>query len=203
MRSWTIVTGVALTAVFGASGAAAQAPTSGWRAEFLNSLGGAERKYVALAEATPWATHAWRPGQGVRSVCEVFLHISGANYMFAEPLGAKTPASVDLQNIEKCPAGRDQVVTTLKASFAHLRNAVVSASDASADAPVEIFGMKNDSARAAIVHGGAHGRASRSVDRVCSCEQDRTAVVGGRRGLTLAFGIGARSNSRSRMLVAQ
>ena len=142
MRVKTVLTNAALATVVAVSTLAAQAPTSGWRAEFLNSLGGAERKYVALAEATPWATHAWRPGQGVRSVCEVFLHISGANYMFAEPLGAKTPASVDLQNIEKCPASRDQVVATLKASFAHLRNAVVSASDASADAPVEIFGMK-------------------------------------------------------------
>ena len=75
-------------------------------------------------------------------MCEVFLHISGANYMFATPLGAKTPTTVDLENIEKCPASRDQVVSTLKASFAHLRNAVNATPDAQADAGVEIFGMK-------------------------------------------------------------
>jgi hypothetical protein len=32
----------------------AQAPTSGWRAEFLGIFAGDEAKYVQLAEATPW-----------------------------------------------------------------------------------------------------------------------------------------------------
>ena len=120
----------------------AQAPTSGWRAEYLNSLNGAEKKYVALAEATGWDKYSWRPGDGVRSVCEVYLHIAGANYLFSAPLGAKAPPNVDVQNIEKCPASRDQVVATMKASFAHMRNAVVASADNGADAPVEIFGMK-------------------------------------------------------------
>jgi len=142
MSITTLITRASLAGLVAVSAAGAQAPQSGWRAEFLNSLGGAEKKYVALAEATPWDKYAWRPSEGVRSVCEVFLHISGANYLFAGPLGTKPPATVDVQNIEKCPAGRDQVVATLKSSFAHLRNAVVATSEASADAPVEIFGMK-------------------------------------------------------------
>ena len=142
MRIWTILSTGALVIGIGATSVAAQAPTAGWRAEFLNSLGGAEQKYVALAEAMPWDKYSWRPAEGVRSVCEVFLHISGANYMFATPLGAQTPATVDVRNIEKCPASRDQVVSTLKASFAHLRSAVTSTPDAQADAGVEIFGMK-------------------------------------------------------------
>jgi uncharacterized damage-inducible protein DinB len=142
VRISTILAAGALATCIGASTLAAQTPQAGWRAEFLNSLGGAERKYVALAEATPWDKYSWRPAEGVRSVCEVFLHISGANYMFATPLGAATPANVDVRNIEKCPASRDQVVSTLKTSFAHLRNAVTSTPDAQADTGVEIFGMK-------------------------------------------------------------
>ena len=138
----TLIARSALATLVSASALAAQAPTSGWRAEFLNSLAGAEKKYVSLAEATPWDKYSWRPGQGVRSVCEVFLHISGANYLFAAPLGGKTPATVNLENIEKCPASRDQVVATMKASFAHLRNTVIATSETSADAPTEIFGMK-------------------------------------------------------------
>lgn len=136
-----IARGVAAT-LLGASALAAQAPTSGWRAEFLNSVTGAEKKYVSLAEAMPWDKYSWRPGEGVRSVCEVFLHIAGANYLFAAPLGGKTPATVDLKNIEKCPASRDQVVATMKASFAHLRSAVIATSETTADSPTEIFGMK-------------------------------------------------------------
>ena len=142
MSITTIMARAAVVSALAASAAAAQAPQAGWRAEFLNSLSGAERKYVALAEATPWDKYSWRPAEGVRSVCEVFLHISGANYMFAGPLGAKTPATVNLETIEKCPASRDQVVSTMKASFAHLRNAVIATADGSADTSAEIFGMK-------------------------------------------------------------
>ena len=133
---------VLCTSLISAAALGAQAPQSGWRAEYLNSLNGAEKKYVSLAEATPWDKYSWRPSDGVRSVCEVFLHISGANYLFAGPLGAKAPASVDVQNIEKCPASRDQVVATLKASFTHMRNSVIATADGGADAQVEIFGMK-------------------------------------------------------------
>ena len=142
MSITTFMTRVGLASLLVTSAAAAQAPQSGWRAEFLNSLSGAERKYVALAEATPWDKYSWRPSEGVRSVCEVFLHIAGANYLFAAPLGAKAPATVDVKNIEKCPAGREQVVATVKASFAHLRNAVVATGEGTADNQVEIFGMK-------------------------------------------------------------
>ena len=43
---------VLLTGLIGAASLRAQAPHSGWRAEYLNSLNGAEKKYVSLAEAT-------------------------------------------------------------------------------------------------------------------------------------------------------
>ncbi|HEX6051968.1 MAG TPA: DinB family protein [Gemmatimonadaceae bacterium] len=142
MRITTILAAATLATGLAASTLAAQAPQAGWRAEFLNSLGGGEKKYVALAEAMPWEKYSWRPGEGVRSVCEVFMHIAGANYLFATPLGAQTPANVDPRSMQTCPANRDQVVSTLKASFAHLRNAVNATPDAQADENVEIFGMK-------------------------------------------------------------
>ena len=77
------------------SSASAQAPTSGWRAEFFDSFGSIEKKFTALADATPWEQYGWRPAPGVKSVCEVFLHVAGHNYtIFACPLGAKPPANV-------------------------------------------------------------------------------------------------------------
>ena len=155
MRIATVLATAAFTTSIVPFVLGAQAPTSGWRAEFLNSMSGAERKYVALAEAMPWEKYSWRPAEGVRSVCEVFLHISGANYLFTGPLGVKPPAGVDVQNIEKCPANRDQVVSTLKASFAHMRSAVASTPDAQADAKVELFGMKMTK-RGLLLMGAEH-----------------------------------------------
>lgn len=157
MRLATVLATAALAMCIDPSVLAAQAPQSGWRAEFLTSLGGAERKYVALAEAMPWEKYSWRPAEGVRSVCQVFLHISGANYLFARPLGAQVPTGADAQALEKeqCPANRDQVVSTLKASFAHMRNAVTSTPEAQADAPVELFGMKMTK-RGLLLFGAEH-----------------------------------------------
>jgi hypothetical protein len=125
-----------------ASPLCAQGSVSGWRGEFLHQLGTLEGKYTQLANAIPWEKYSWRPGQGVRSVCEVFLHISGENYLLAESLGAKTPASVDLKNIETCPASRDKVLATMKAGFTNMRNAATATRDADADVMVDFFGSK-------------------------------------------------------------
>jgi len=133
----TALTGPALSAQ-----AAGQAPRSGWRAEFLKVFGDDEQKFVQLATATPWEKYAWRPGKDVRSTCEVFLHIAGDNYLLAEPLGAKKPASVDYKTIESCPAGKEAVLATMKASFAHFRGAVLATADGDGDAMIEFFGSR-------------------------------------------------------------
>jgi hypothetical protein len=39
---------------------------------------------IALAEATPEKNFAWRPGPGVRSTSEVYMHIIQANFFPAE-----------------------------------------------------------------------------------------------------------------------
>ena len=38
------------------------------------------RQLTALADAVPAEKYAWRPGPGVRSTGEVFMHIAGANF---------------------------------------------------------------------------------------------------------------------------
>src|SRR6266852_1882163 len=58
--------------------ASAAAPTSGFRAEFLEGITYYEQRYTRLAEAMPTEKYAWRPAEGVRSVGEVFTHIIAA-----------------------------------------------------------------------------------------------------------------------------
>ena len=73
----------------------AQAPTTGWRGEFIHMMNGLEGKYTQLANAMPWEKYSWRPGAGVRSVCEVFLHIGGDNYSEQPaPLGGGAPSTL-------------------------------------------------------------------------------------------------------------
>src|SRR3979490_2011847 len=103
MRFPKLLPAALLAAAVAAPALVAQAPTTGWRAEFLFQFNNADKKFNQLAEATPWEKYSWRPAKGVRSVCEVFLHIAGDNYLMMEPLGAKKPATVDYKTIETCP----------------------------------------------------------------------------------------------------
>jgi len=155
MRSKPVTLAVTLLALAASPAGAQPAPKTGWRAEALASFAGMERKFVALAEAMPWEKYAWRPAAGVRSICESYLHVVGANYMFVEPLGAKPPANVDLAKVETCPASKADVVSSIKASFAHFAQAVNNSSDADAEQSVKLFGM-NMTKRGLLLFAAEH-----------------------------------------------
>ncbi len=118
----------------------AQAPTAGWRAEFLATMDGAADKYVRLAEAMPAEKFTWRPAAGVRSVSEVFLHVATANYGLAARLGAAAPAGVAVQALEKSTTDKAEVVRHLRAAFAHFRAAVVAYPEDGAEKTINWFG---------------------------------------------------------------
>lgn len=149
----------ALAALVLSGTALAQAPVPGIRGDFLTSYGQVERKLEQLAEVTPWEKYSWRPAAGVRSVCEVFLHVAGDGYVLGEPFGVKPPAGVDLKTIETCPADKAKVMATLKASYAAFKASVTAMKDADLDQDATIFGFKQ-SKRAwllgAAEHAGEH-----------------------------------------------
>src|ERR1700681_4271683 len=55
-------------------------PSYDMKAQSVLDLQDLQKKFVGLAGAIPVEKYAWRPADGVRSVSELFLHISGANY---------------------------------------------------------------------------------------------------------------------------
>lgn len=140
MRLARLLTALAVSTLAAAS-LGAQAPASGYRAEFLSQWKSVGDKYEQLAEAMPWEKYSWRPAAGVRSVCEVYLHIAGDNYYMAREMGAKVPAGIDLKTIETCPESKDKVLATLKDGFAFYRDAVLAGADADADKTLKVFGM--------------------------------------------------------------
>jgi len=119
--------------------AAAEAPTKGFRAEFLMQQAGVEKELLSLAEATPAAKFSWRPAEGVRSVSEVYMHIAGGNYLFLGFAGVKSPDGIS-PAMEKDVTDKAAVIEAMKKSFAHLRAGVESISDADLDKPVKLFG---------------------------------------------------------------
>jgi uncharacterized damage-inducible protein DinB len=89
-----------IVAMAAAQPAAAQAPPGvgeGWLGEFDHVT----RQLLQLAEATPADKFAWRPGPGVRSVAEIYMHIAVANQFLLAQAGSKP--SVDLMKIGKDP----------------------------------------------------------------------------------------------------
>ena len=130
---------VAVAAIPLAAQDAPSKPAAGIRDAFLSQLRDVESKVVGLAEATPQEKYSWRPGEGVRSVSEVFVHIGGANYFFLSMLGVKPPAGLD-PKMEKTLTDKAKVVEMLKASFAHVRDAVSRMSDADMAKETKMFG---------------------------------------------------------------
>jgi uncharacterized damage-inducible protein DinB len=72
---------------------------------------------VALAEAIPAEKYAWRPGPGVRSASEVFMHIAIANFYLVSITGPKMPADITSIDMEKTVTAKPQVIAWLKRSL--------------------------------------------------------------------------------------
>ena len=165
MRSALLTAGLAFGALTAASaqqpaGSPADPPASGYRAEFLKDFGDLETKYVRLAEQMPADKYGWRPAEGVRSVGEVFLHMSGANFSLTRRIGTPSPGSFNPQGYEKSTTDKAAIVEQLKQSFAHMRSAALKAADGDADKTMPWFGGSTITQRAFLVfvlrHGAEH-----------------------------------------------
>lgn len=99
------------------------APAPSTRDEALRSFDDAANKLLRLAEAIPADKYTWRPGEGVRSVSEAFLHVSAGNFNIPRRLGATLPEGLDLRGMEKSSTEKAKVMETLKASIEHVRAA--------------------------------------------------------------------------------
>src|SRR5439155_21821773 len=109
-----------------------------FRDEFLHDLGEVQKKVLDLAAAMPAEKYSWRPGEGVRSVSEVYMHIAGANYVLATFLGVQPPDDMP-KDIEKI-TDKKRVLAELQKSFDHLRGIAKTVSDADLEEPVKLFG---------------------------------------------------------------
>jgi uncharacterized damage-inducible protein DinB len=115
---------------------------TGYRSDALSEVIVQENKFVRLAEAIPAEKYTWRPTPEVRSIAEVFLHVSGANYNLYKMVGATPPAGLDLKNIGKSTTDKAKVIATLKDSYAHAKKAISAMPDADLDKTMDWFGGK-------------------------------------------------------------
>jgi len=92
-------------------------PSYDMKPQSLLDLDDLHKKFVSLATAIPQEKYSYRPAEGVRSIGEVFLHISGANYNFPNLMGAPLPAGFDPKTFEKSTTDKAQIIDWLNKSF--------------------------------------------------------------------------------------
>lgn len=99
-------------------------------ADVLLSFSDSEKKVLALAKVVPAEKYSWRPGPGVRSFGEVFLHIAYGNQLLLD-LSVAPPPQVEfnkrvtqqLQD-EKKTETKERIIEMLTESFAAVRKGV-------------------------------------------------------------------------------
>jgi uncharacterized damage-inducible protein DinB len=116
---------------------------TGYRSEVLAEVVIQGDKFTRLAEAIPAEKYAWRPASDVRSVAEVFLHVSAANYNLYKLVGTPPPAGFDVKGFEKSTTDKAKIVATLKDSFDHARKAIAAMQEADLEKSLDWFGGKN------------------------------------------------------------
>lgn len=120
----------------------------------LARLSSLEEKYVGLAEAIPQDKYTWSPGEGVRSVSELLLHVTSANYRLPNMIGTPPPADMNFEEYEKSTTDQAEIVAALKASFAHTRKAYENVADDDLENAVKVFGRDSTNAGALITFNG-------------------------------------------------
>ncbi len=97
---------------------------TGYRSEVIAEVMIQESEFVRLAEAIPAEKYTWRPSPDVRTIAQVFLHASAANYNLYKLVGTPTPADVNTKTLEDSTTDKPKVIATLKASYAHAKAAI-------------------------------------------------------------------------------
>ena len=115
---------------------------TGYRSEVMAEVMIQESEFVRLAEAIPADKYTWRPSADVRTIAEVFLHASSANYNLYKLVGTPTPAGVDTKNLERSTTDKAKIIATLKASYAHARAAIGAMPDSDLEKTLDWNGVK-------------------------------------------------------------
>jgi uncharacterized damage-inducible protein DinB len=113
----------------------AQAQPAKFQAAFGEDAGTLSKKFTGLAQVMA-GKYEWKPGQGVRSVGDVFNLIVEENGLLADALTGKTNTGAEPAPITDPGKMQD----ALKASYANLQKAIRGLSDNDLQTHVKLFG---------------------------------------------------------------
>jgi len=116
------------------------------RKQYLEDLDTLRARFLGLAEAIPAEKYSWRPGPGVRSVGEVFMHVAGELYGWAPTAygGARSPvlgSGRDAYQKLETMSSKPEVLKHLKASADYAARTVGALDPAAISGTRKIFGQ--------------------------------------------------------------
>ena len=120
---------------------------------FMADFNGASEKLLQLAEAFSEEQYAWRPADGIRSVSEVFVHVSNANIGLSAAIGF-THEMDRPDNAEAEITSKADVVADLKMGQTHVREAVKMLMEADLTEEISAFGMMMSRYQVLMILGG-------------------------------------------------
>src|SRR5579863_5056987 len=95
-------------------------PSYDMKAQAALDLQQLQEKFVGLAQAIPADKYSWRPAEGVRSISELLLHVSGACYGFPTMITGVTPAAgYQRDGFEKSTTDKAKIIEQLNKSFTY------------------------------------------------------------------------------------
>lgn len=128
-------------AAAGATALSDGATVAGIQGEAIANMMDAGDKIIELAGAVPPNKWGWRPGKGVRSIGEVYMHVVQGNYFLCSFLGAKPPLPPEeLKKLETAPQTPASMVKHLRDSYAFVTKTVLELPESDLDTPVTFFG---------------------------------------------------------------
>lgn len=142
MRSLRWLPALALSALV-----AVPASAQSFQSEVAFDLRAVGEKYVSLAQAMPADAYDWRPGDGVRSVSEVFMHIAAANLGLPANFMQVAPPDGYAQDwfggAEQI-SDKAEIVGHLEAAFEHVASVIEGLSDEQLTQAVNVFGRQTN-----------------------------------------------------------
>ncbi|HKM66820.1 MAG TPA: DinB family protein [Candidatus Acidoferrum sp.] len=116
-------------------------PSYDMKPQALLDLQGVHKKMVELATAIPAEKYTWRPEAGVRSVSELFLHVTAANYNIPGMISGTAPMpAFKAEGFETSTTDKAKIIDQLNQSFAYAEAAIQSMTNADFAKPEKKLG---------------------------------------------------------------
>jgi len=135
-------------------------PSYDMKPQALLDLQDMHKKMVGLAAAIPAEKYTWRPEPGVRSISELFLHVSGANYGYPPLISGYAAApGFKAEGFETTTTDKAKIIEQLNQSFSYAEAAIQSMSNSDFAKPEKKLGPDandGDVIYLMIVHNHEH-----------------------------------------------